>query len=122
MMHKSLKRKARAAQRITDVLLRRLNVLSTKATLTSDEKAALPSLRKAAHQAIQYRCRLDRRTAKRTGVGRVPLLMRSTFKVSAEYKQRLQKDGREAAFAGLETRLALIHPVRSSETCEAKGA
>ena len=115
MTHKSLKRKSHAAHRRTDVLLRRLNVLSTKATLTAKDKLALPPLRKASHQAIQYSCRLDRRTAKRTGVGYVPKLMRASFKVTAQFKRTMTQDGRDAAFAWLETRLALINPAHSSE-------
>jgi hypothetical protein len=116
MTHKSLKRKAHAAHRRTDVLVRRLNVLSTKATLTAEEKLALPSLRKAAHKVIQYSCRLDRRTAKRTGAGHVPKLMRAKFKVSTQFKRTMAQNGREAAFAWLESRLDLTNPARSSET------
>lgn len=86
----------RAAKRHQVVSVLRLAELSAKPHLTEAEKLSLPRLRKAAHQAVQYECRLARRTAKRTGQVHVPMLMRGSFKKtlrSAEVRQQ-QCNGR----------------------------
>lgn len=106
MTHKVLKNRARAAKRRQVASVLRLAALSEKPHLTEAENSSLPALRKAAHQAVQYGCRLARRTAKRMGQKHVPMLMRSSFKKTAQFMVVERTQGRDAAVAMLLSQLS----------------
>lgn len=106
MAHKALKRRARTAQQRVSASVGPLSLLSGKPQLTEADRAVLPRLRRAAHQAMQYQHRLKRRQAKREGNVNVPELMRASFKVQSEYKRLQRHQGPEAAHEFLLARIA----------------
>ena len=121
MAHRALKRRARTAQQRVTASVVPLSLLSGKAQLTEADKAVLPRMRRAAHQAMQYQHRLKRRYAKRNGDITVPTLMRASFKVQSAYKRIQKHQGPVAAHEFLLARIAKYDSA-ASDGAGAKGA